>query len=231
MLLSSTLLLLLAAPPDVYFEQTTVVLKDGRPAGPGVVSRVWHAGRRMRMEAGGRDDGTALVLRLDEGRAWRIEPARRVAVALDLEKLRASAQIDMSMAAELMGTGEETRVRAARLRNTRRVSGHACAPWRLSGGAMVMEVCMAADVPVGVEAFTDLLEWTGAEQAMPGMIAALRELRGFPVETRSRVTVLGEPHETLATVTLVKTGPIDPALFGPPAGYRTETEPAAAPER
>ena len=46
----------LPAPPapDVYFEQTTVVLAEGRPAGPGVVSRVWYAGRRMRLEPAGR---------------------------------------------------------------------------------------------------------------------------------------------------------------------------------
>jgi hypothetical protein len=40
-MLNLVLLALLAAPAapaaDVYFEQSTVVLEDGRPAGPGVV--------------------------------------------------------------------------------------------------------------------------------------------------------------------------------------------------
>src|SRR5689334_13774819 len=78
----------LAAPPsaaktpskethDVYFEQTTVVLKDGRASGPGVVSRVWYAGQRMRLEPGGATGGPALILRLDQGKAFRLDPERK----------------------------------------------------------------------------------------------------------------------------------------------------------
>src|SRR5688500_19606119 len=72
-----------APPPDVFFEQTTVPLSAGRRAGPGVVSRVWASGRRLRMEAVG-GGGGALILRLDEGRAWRLDAPRRTAVALDV---------------------------------------------------------------------------------------------------------------------------------------------------
>jgi hypothetical protein len=217
------LLVLALTRPDVYFEQTTVVIEDGRPAGPGVVSRIWHAGGKMRMQAGGITDGPALVLRLDTGQAWRVEPARRTVVRLSLERLKARAQMDMSTAADLMGTGEDARVRATPGRATRLVAGHRCDPWRFTAGSTVMEVCLASDLPLGVEAFTSFLEWTGADAAMPGLVAELRQRKGFPMETRSRVTVLGEVHETLSTVTRVQAGPIDPALFEPPKGYKAET--------
>src|SRR5689334_12653122 len=100
-------LLALAAPagPDIYFEQTTVVFEGGRPAGPGVVSRVWYAGRRLRMEPGGVVDGPALILRIDQGKAYRLEPATRRAVIVDLERLRARAQMDTALAGDLMGAG------------------------------------------------------------------------------------------------------------------------------
>jgi hypothetical protein len=218
-----------SASTDVYFEQTTVVLQNGRPSGPGVVSRVWHAGRKMRMEAGGRTDGAALVLRLDQGKAFRVEPERHAVVRLDLDELRARAEMDASMAGDLMGAGEETRVRAARGGAARVVAGHPCEPWRLSGGPTVMVVCLARDVPVGIAAFADLLEWTGAEQALPGFLAELRRLRGFPMETHSRVTVVGEVRETLSTVTRVTPGPIDPALFEPPPSYNIESAPESPP--
>ena len=81
----------LAAPAapvaDVYFEQSTVVLQDGRPSGPGVVSRVWYAGRRMRLEPGNTVDGPALILRIDQGKAYRVDPAGKRAVVVDLDIL------------------------------------------------------------------------------------------------------------------------------------------------
>ena len=52
-------------PAGLYFEQSTLVRSAGVVEGPGVVSRVWYAGRRMRMEAGDAPGGPALVLQLD----------------------------------------------------------------------------------------------------------------------------------------------------------------------
>src|SRR5258706_12677423 len=112
-----------AAAPDVYFEQTTVVFEDGRPAGPGVVSRVWYAGRRMRMEPGSQSldggrlrdavDGPALILRIDQGKAYRVDPPGRRPIGLDLERLPARAQMDLSLAGDLMGAGEDARGRTS----------------------------------------------------------------------------------------------------------------------
>ena len=218
--------LLAAVPPaaDVYFEQTTVVLTDGRAAGPGVTSRVWYAGRRMRMEPGGAPGGPALILRIDQGKAYRLEPASRRAVVVDLEALRARAQMDVSLAGDLMGAGEDARVRTAALARTRTIAGHPCREYRLTGASAVLEMCLATDLPVGISAFTDFLEWSGASQSMAGLLEELRKLPGFPLETRSRVTVLGQVQETLSTVTRLKVGPAEPALFEPPAGYRVEAE-------
>ena len=70
-----------------------------------------------------------------------------------------------------------------------------------------MDLYVTRSLPVGVEAFADFLEWSGASQALGGLMAEIRKLRGFPLETRSRVTVLGEVHETRATVTHVEAGP------------------------
>ena len=50
-------------------------------------------------------------------------------------------------------------------------------------------------------------------------MAEVRKLPGFPMETRSQVTVLGEVHETRATVTRVETGPQPAGLFEVPPGY------------
>jgi hypothetical protein len=223
---AAVLALLLSASPastvGVYFEQTTVVRPGGEAVGPGVRSRVWHAGRRLRLEAGDEPGGPALVLRLDEGRAIRLDPDARVAVELDVARLRARSHQDASVAGSLMG-GDDA-LRAAPLPGSRTIAGHACRGFRLRGRQATIDVWVAEDLPAAAAAFADFLEWSGADQALGGLVAAVRELPGFPLETRTRVSVLGETHETVATVTSVRVGPQPAELFEVPAGWRLERE-------
>jgi hypothetical protein len=72
--------------------------------------------------------------------------------------------------------------------------------------------------------FEEFLEWSGAAESMAGLLAELRALPGFPLETRARVNVLGEEHETVSRVSRVKVGPAPAALFEPPKGYRLKVE-------
>ena len=220
-----------AAAGDVYFEQTTVSTVPGVAAGPGVASRVWYSGKKMRMEAGDATRGPAFVLRLDTGRAWRLDPVKKTALAIDLDRLRSQAQMDLAMAGDLMGA-EEGRARTTPLQAPKTIAGHPCRGFRIASGSSVMDVYVTDTLPVGIDAFADFLEWSGASQSLAGLIAELRRLPGFPLQTRSRVAVLGEQHETLSTVTRVKVGPLSPALFEPPPDYRLQAEPDApdAPE-
>jgi hypothetical protein len=224
--------LMAAAPPaaadDVYFEQTTQVAVNRRPAGPGVQSRVWYAGRRMRMEAGLTGAGPALILRLDEGRAYRLDPDGKTAVQVDLSDLRARARQDAATAGGLMGALEPGDARTVALPGTRTLAGYTCRGYRITVPSAVLEVYVAADLPLGMRDFEEFLEWSGAAESMAGLLAELRALPGFPLETRARVNVLGEEHETVSRVTRVRVGPAPAALFSPPRGYRLTVE--ASPE-
>jgi hypothetical protein len=210
------------APASVYFEQTTVAQVAGKPGGPGVTARVWYAGSRMRLEPGNAPAGTALLLRLDEGTAWRLDPARKLAIALDLSRLRDQSQMDVSMAGQLMGVAEGG-VRTEAL-PVKVVGGHRCKGYRLTGGSSVLDVYLSRRIGASVAAFTDFLDWSGASQSMGGLIDALRALPGFPLEMRARVNVLGEIHETVSSVANVKVGPLADALFAPPAGWTVVRE-------
>lgn len=209
-----------STPSGLYFEQTTALVQAGA-AGPGVRSRVWHSGRRMRLEAGDAPGGPALVLRLDEGRALRLDPEAKLASEIDPVALRARSHQDASVAASLLG-GEDA-LRTSELPGSRTIAGHACRGFRLRSRAATVELWLAGALPSGAAVFADFLEWSGAAQAMPGLVAAIRELPGFPLETRTRVSVLGETQETLVTVTRIRVGPQPPELFEVPAGWRTET--------
>ena len=87
-----------------------------------------------------------------------------------------------------------------------------------------MDLYVAKAVPLGVDAFADFLEWTGASRALGGLLAEIRRLPGFPLQTRSRVEIMGEVQDTLSTVTKVTVGPFADDLFEPPPGYRLETD-------
>jgi hypothetical protein len=219
----------LAAAPaagDVYFEQTTVPYADGKPAGPGVASRVWHGGegRRLRMEAGGVTPSPALILRLDLGKAYRVEPSLRRVSVMSAERLRMRSHMDAAMAAELMGTDRDTRARTTTLSGERTIAGYPCRGFRVQAGAMVMDLWVTSALPIGMEAFTGFLEWSGAADSLGPLLAEIRSLRGFPLQSRSRVSVLGGAQETLATVTKVKIGPHPAAVFEPPPGFRVVEE-------
>lgn len=227
-LLVAAFFLAAPVPPDVSFEQTTVTTAPGATPGPGIKSRVFVSGRRLRLE-GASPNGPAFILQLDAGKAYRTDPERKVVFPVDLLQLRNRSQMDASAASDLMGSIAEGDVRTVALEGTRTIAGHSCQGYRLSAGSLRMEVCLAAGLPVGIDAFSDLVEWSGAGQAMAGILAELRKLRGFPLETRSRVSVNGQVHETVSTVTRIDVAPQPRTLFEPPAGWPIETGAPAAP--
>jgi hypothetical protein len=212
---------------EVYFEQVTIVTSAGEAAGPGVHSRVWYAGRKVRLESGGVGRGPALILRLDQGAAWRLDPVERTAERLDLEQLRGQTQSDSALAGELMGAGAPDTVRTTELPG-KTVAGYACRGWRLRAGSAVVDVYTTAAVPVRLDAFAEFLEWTGAAEAMAGLWGEMRKLPGFPLETRAQVNVLGEIQETVSTVTRLQVAPVPASMFELPAGYRVRGESAPA---
>jgi len=213
-----------ARPAEVYFEQRTVVSEEGRGPGPGVLSRVWFAGSRMRMEAGDTPGGPALLLRLDRGQAFRLDPERKLAFEIDPARLRARAHLDASVAGDLMGGSEEGSARTSPLPAGKTVAGYACRGFRIRAPSLVMDVFVTDALPLTVDAFADFLEWSGASQSLGGLLHEIRRLPGFPLETHTRVTVMGQVRETVSTVTKVKVGPHAPLLFEVPSGYRIEKE-------
>jgi hypothetical protein len=216
-------------PAEVYFEQTTVTSREGAAApGPGIRSRVWVKGRRLRLEGAG-EGGPAFLLQLDLNQGYRLDPQHKVTIPVDLASLRNRAQMDASAASDLMGNAEEGDVRVVPLRAERTIAGYACKGYRLSAGPLRMDAYLASGLPIGIDAFSDLVEWTGAGQALGGIMAALRKLQGFPLETRTRVEVSGVAHETVSTVTRIEVGPQPAALFEPPADYQLDK--GAAPAR
>jgi hypothetical protein len=225
-LLTATLFAPADPPSGVSFEQITTVHRTGQPS-PGVRSRVSCSGRRLRLEAADATGGPALVLRLDEDRALRLDPESRVATEIDAARLRARAQSDAALAAGLMGAPEEGELRQSPLPGSRTIAGHRCRGYRIAGRFVTVEAWVAEELPVRASVFADFLEWSGAGHALAGLVSAVRALPGFPLETRMRVSVLGEMQETVSTVTAIRVAAQPDSLFDVPQGWKLVREPAA----
>ncbi len=218
--------LLLLAGADVCFEQATVVGSGGRAQGAGVATRVCHSGgQKMRLEAAGETAGPAFVLRLDQGRAFRLDPERKQVVLVDTTRLRAQAKTDLAMAGELMGLAG-ARPKTTRLARPHTIAGYLCQGYRISAGETILDLYVSEKIPLKVEAFADFLEWAGVRDSMGGILDQIRALPGFPLETRSHVSVMGETQETVTTVTKVTIAPLPKSLFEAPAGWEVAKEEA-----
>jgi hypothetical protein len=120
--------------------------------------------------------------------------------------------------------GGDDDLRPAPLEGHRTIAGHSARGFRLRGRQASVDVWVAEDLPGDAGIFADFLEWSGAAQALGGLLAAIRNLPGFPLETRTRVSVLGETQEAVSTVTAIRVGAQPPELFEVPAGWRLEKE-------
>ncbi len=217
-----------AAEPGLYFEQTTRLRSLEGSASPGVRTRIWCAGPRLRLEAADAP-GAALVLRLDEGRALRLDPDTRTVTELDVARLRARSHADAAVAAGLMASPGD-RLRRTPLATRRQIAGHACRGFRITSPSVAIEAWVAEDLALPADPFADFIEWSGAGQALPDLVAAIRSLPGFPLETRLRVNVLGTPQETVSTITLVRVAPVAAERFALPNGWRVVKEAALSEE-
>jgi hypothetical protein len=221
------LVTLLGTPPEAggfYFEQTTQRYEDGQAQGPSILSKVWISGRKMRLEAGG-ERSPVLLLRLDRSQAVRLDPVGKVATSIPLDDLRSRTQLDLAAAGEMMGGAEEGSARTRALEGTRVIAGQTCEGYRIKSPGGTTDVWVARGAGIGVDAFAEFLEWSGADQAVGGLLSELRRLPGFPMETRSRVVVLGRAHDAVSTVGVLRVERVDPQMFETPPDYRLVLEP------
>ena len=213
--------------PPAWREELLSAARPGRLEGRPEPTRTWPAVR-----AGWRD------LLWPSPRAWgglaaawclilgfhlpdadrRTMPAMASSQGLSGEETAAAIREQRQLLADLMGAGEGE-ARTTPLREGKTIAGYPCRGYRITSASSVVDVYVTDALPVRMDAFADLLEWSGATQSLAGLMGELRRLPGFPLLTRSRVTVMGTQHETVSTVTKVEVGPLAPALFERPAGH------------
>jgi len=213
-----------ASEPSVYFEQTARTTVDGTPA-PAVHSRVYWHGKKARLESGDAFDPFVLLLDLARDRSVRLDAASKTAVVLDTGALRSESSLGFSLAGDAMGADDPDALRSEPLPGRKQVAGYVCEGHRIHGHDVRIDVWVSRAVGVPMSVFTDFLEWSGAADAMAGLLPQIQKLPGFPLETRSHLVTGEHTYDIVATITRIKTEPIPAATFEVPARYRTVIEP------
>jgi hypothetical protein len=154
---------------------------------------------------------------------FQLDAKTKAAVPIDMAALQTDTNLGFSMAGDTVDPPGG--LRSAPLPGRRTIAGHSCEGHRIRGQDVRLDVWVARSVPVSVDRFTELLEWSGAAQSLGGLLPEIRKLRGFPLETRSQLTRDGHVYVSTATITQIKTDALSPSLFEVPEGYRT-AEPA-----
>jgi hypothetical protein len=218
------------APTQIAFEQVATTTVNGKSPAT-VKSKVLWSGRKVRLESGDAFEPLVLLLDLERDRGYRLDPASRIAVLLDVDDLRARAHLGFAMAGDAMNAAEPESFRTHSLPGQRTIAGQRCHGYRIRNGQTQVDVWVSDQLPIGMDAFAEFLEWSGADQSLAGLLPEMRKLDGFPLETSSRTVVDGRVYETRASVTTVKIGPLDASLFEVPPTFKIEDEPAPAPAR
>jgi hypothetical protein len=122
---------------------------------------------------------------------------------------------------------------------TRKVAGYTCDEWTISLGALgTTEQCMTTELALPAQAWDAYRDFA---DSMKGMMSAMgpmgqgladlatkmKEVKGFPLATRTTTSLMGRTATQAMEVVEVKKGAIPASAFEVPAGYKKVDNPMA----
>jgi Domain of unknown function (DUF4412) len=117
----------------------------------------------------------------------------------------------------------------------RTIAGYSCENWIVTMGKMMtMEHCVSSEISVPPAMFDAMKRMMSsmaaagpAAKGMNGMWDKFKEMKGFPLATKTTMNIMGRSDTTLKEATEVKKGPVPAAVFDIPAGYKKVDSPMA----
>lgn len=217
---------------------TALQTQSGPRGAPSEPSRLTYARHRLRIEG----PGHVAILELDSGAVTYVDRATKSWARVTLEELvqmrdaqlaKLAARIDElpdgvreSFRAQLKAQMEADQ-QVPRLRATGdvdEVSGYACRVFRWTGPDGDGDVCIAAELPVDLEAFrADVeqlrarMEALGASRTVGAMDFLRLGDRGFPIRTRQKIRLDDRTIDVTSTFSDFR--PAEDASLEPPDDY------------
>lgn len=221
--------LLVALP--AFADLTIVSRVSARGAAPTTSTAYYTEERSLSGDA-----RTSAMVEYDTGRMILIDHQKKAYFETSAEEIRAQmAQVEAMLKSNpamssMFGAVSDIRVETPG--DTKVIAGYETQHYVLRmGDTMTFDVWAAPGVKVPL-GYHDARKMS---TAMLGPMASrfekiydeMQKLQGMPLAVKAKVTMMGQDMSTDTEAIEVKEGPIDPAVFAPPAGYKKEKSPLA----
>jgi hypothetical protein len=209
------------AAQDYYVEQAVETPSFGGQPPQKILVKTWISGDKARMEGLG---GMISILRGDQNKMLLITEATKAYTESDLD----SPQGPVGAAAAMMG---DVQVDVKPTGNTKKIGEWNCQEYLVTftgGMPMTMQMWVCPDVSIDSSLSSKMSGGMGANPAMAKMAEKLKAIKGYAIQTVTKMAMGAQVMETTMTVQKISQEKIDPALFEVPAGY-TKAETGAPP--
>lgn len=207
-----------AAEQGDYIEQTIVIESvTGQPPLTGV-QKIWFTPSQLRSETTYGDKTSVTIVDLKRGRIILMPSAEKQYIEMKL----ADYQRLVSMRLVHTDLAKESAPRLEKTEHQKKIAGYNCTKYVFEQAGRLPirgELWLSAEPGVDIKTFLGMMKKMGM-QAMLGRLAELADsLQGYPVELTIEQGPPGQKVTTTQRLNRVARGPVDPKLFGIPAGY------------
>lgn len=211
-------------------EDLTIVSRVTPPKGAPTTATQYISASKVRSSDGTSDS----IVDIATGRLTFIDHQKKTYFETSFEEIRAQfAQLEEMLESNpMLGKmfGGATAVKVEKSAETRSIAGYTCHKYTLSFGPnFVFEVWTAPDLKPPLEYYDARKLFYVSMGPMGGrferMIEEMKKIDGLALATTVDTKIMGFNMHTENEATQVTKGPIDPAVFQPPAGYKQKKSP------
>ncbi|NMB74587.1 MAG: DUF4412 domain-containing protein [Myxococcales bacterium] len=216
------MLALPAAATEVgtYIEQEITQSAVGKQPAMTGVQKIWIGKDRIRNETELADETSVAIFDFAAARVIMMPTDDKQYLEMKLDdyrrlvsmRLKSAGLSDPKAEPRLSETGEEKTVGEYRCRKVIFEQG--------GRSPVRMELWLTRDAPVDFGFFLDVMKKLGLDQSLGKIGELSAKLDGYPIEVVSEQTIEKQTIRTSSKVRRIASGPLDPALFRIPEGYK-----------
>jgi Domain of unknown function (DUF4412) len=231
----------LALAASVGAQDLTVTSKVSKGDGPSTTETSYYTNAKMRI---GEGNGREMIADFASGTMTTLDNAKKeysVITQADIDAMMAQADARAKeMEARTQKMPPEMREKMAAMMGQfaasvevkkgtggRTIAGYPCQNWIVTMGQMMtMEHCVSSEIAIPPGTFEAMKRFTAsmaagpAAKSMIGMWDKFKEMKGFPLATKTTMSIMGRSDVSTKEVTDVKKGPVPASAFEVPADYK-----------
>ena len=209
-----------AVEQGTYIEQEVVTeAVEGQPAMKGV-QKIWFTRDKIRNEMSYGEETSVAIIDLAADRIVLIPSEEKQYIQMKL----GAYQRAVSM--RLAGAGLDDPEAKPKLQNTgekKKIGEWECVKLVFEQGGKLpikSELWVSKDTGIDFKAYMDLMKALGMKKMLGKISSFVESIEGYPVEVKTTQTQHGQEVISTVLVTKIALGPVDPALFKIPEGYK-----------